>query len=85
MITSAQVTVTTSPTSLAGGDADGGSVVVLNTSAVDVFLGAAAVSTATGLKLAAGQSLSVDLAPSEALFAIVAAGTAVVHALRSGF
>jgi hypothetical protein len=62
----------------------GSSVTVVNASAGDVFVGGPDVTTANGVRLAAGGSLSADLTEGEHLHAIVAAGTADVRVLHVG-
>lgn len=78
----AQTSVTTAATALASGV---GRVAVQNRGVVPVYVGTTdAVTTATGLQLDPGQALSADLAPPDALYGIVAAGTATVHVLVLG-
>lgn len=60
-------------------------LVIQNTSSVDVFLGDSSVTaTVYGYKLAAGADVSLDIEIRDALYARVAAGTAVIHILTIG-
>jgi hypothetical protein len=86
-ITSAQITVGTTALLVSGTETDsrlGQSVSVANTGATTVYLGPAAVTTATGFPLAANGYQAVDLDTGEALYAVVASGTCVVGVLRTG-
>jgi hypothetical protein len=96
-VSATRVTVGTSPTRLdataesdkvSGLDTprgDGQGVIVSNLDAsATVYLGGAEVSTGAGFALAAGASLTVDLRPGDALYGVVASGTAVCGVLQSG-
>lgn len=48
-----------------------------------VFIGGAAVSTTTGLHVAAATTRDIELWPGDALYGIVASSTQVVSTLRS--
>lgn len=81
------MSVGTSETELTGTQTDstaGQSLVVQNRGAADVFVGGTGVTTSTGFKLAAGDSVSLDLGQGEKLFGIVATGTVTCHILRAG-
>lgn len=86
-VTSAQKSVTTSATLLTATTAPtnyGASLLATNRHAtVSVFLGPAGV-TSSGYELKAGESIAFDLAPGEALYAIAASGTVLVHVLQAG-
>ena len=78
----AQTSVTTTATLLTSGS---GRAAIQNRGAVAVYIGTAnTVTTSTGLQLDPGQALTVEMAPSDALYGIVAAGTATVHSLVTG-
>lgn len=82
---SATVSVATTATALHASDADGQSLLVSNVGAATVYLGPAGVTTATGLPLAAGASVSINsLVGGEVLYGIVAASTNEVRVLRQG-
>lgn len=49
-----------------------------------IFLGGANVTTATGFEVLAGEAVTVDLQPGDALFAIAATGSIVCHVLETG-
>lgn len=78
-MTSQVVSVTTAATLLASVDGVA-EVVIKNAGAASVFLGGSGVTTATGLELAAGATLTVQV--DEELYGIVAAGTADAQVLR---
>lgn len=60
------------------------SAIILNpTGGIEVDLGGAGVTTATGFALIATASVQVDIV-NEILYGIVASGTQVVHVLRRG-
>jgi len=70
------VAATANGTSVFTGDSDGAHVVVYNEAAsVDMFFGVATISTAVGMPVAAGSSLSIFVGAGEVLRAIVATGT----------
>lgn len=80
----AQVSVTNTATLLYQSDADGSTVLVCNRGTSPVFVGSAAVTTATGFQLDPGTSISLDLDPAESLSAIAAtAGPFRVDVLRN--
>lgn len=72
--------LTTAPTDTVAGQ----SLAIRNKGTASVYLGGAGVTTGNGFELAAGESLSVDLAEGERLYAIAASGTVPVHVLRTG-
>lgn len=49
-----------------------------------VYLGGPTVTAATGFELAAGESMSLDLANNDALYGITASGTVPCHVLQTG-
>lgn len=51
---------------------------------VDLFVGAAGVTAATGFLVSAGSTLTLDLQSSERVYGITAAGTGTAYVLRSG-
>lgn len=86
-VRSSVVTVGTTPTALVpGGDADGlasRDVILLNSSAVTVYIGGEDVDTATGFPVAAGGSVAFDDARPDSLpFAVVSIGTAQINVLE---
>lgn len=82
-VTVSRVTCATTAT-LAYTAATGGSTVLLrNAGAASVFLGPAAVTTATGWELVTGAGLSVPLGPGDTLYCIVASGTNRVDAMEA--
>lgn len=54
------------------------------TPTVDVFVGAAGVTAATGYRVPASTTLALDLTSGERLFGILAAGTGTAYVLRTG-
>lgn len=83
-----RITVGTTPTLILDGTNSAAnypiSAVIMNpTAGVDVMLGGAGVTAATGFALIATASVQLDII-NEALFAIVASGSQVVHVLRRG-
>jgi hypothetical protein len=82
-ITSAQVSVTAA-TILADRATGPNSIVVKNpsTSTASVYVGPSGVATNTGLELAPGESVGLDLGLNDQLYAIAASGTQTVHTLR---
>lgn len=50
----------------------------------DVFIGGPGVTTATGMPLTPGSSMTFDLAGAEDLYAIVASGTVGIRVLAVG-
>lgn len=61
--------------------ARGAKVLIRNPSAVSVYVGSAAVTTATGFEIAAGDALGLQLYQNELIYGIVAAATEVVHVI----
>lgn len=81
-----RVTVETTAVALNAADADsvsGVSLVVLNGGETAVNVGGSDVTSETGFELAADDSVTVDLASGEVLYAI-SASSATVHVLRTG-
>jgi hypothetical protein len=87
-VTHAQVSVTTSTTSLAAetDDSSGsGGYMFRNTHAsVSVYVGGSGVTSGTGLELKAGEVMTWELLPGETLYAAAGSGTVVVARVRSG-
>jgi hypothetical protein len=82
-LTAARVTVASTATLVSTGSTTGGSsVLIRNAGAASVYLGAVAVTTATGFELPAGDAITVPLGPSEPVYGIVTTGTVVVHKLE---
>jgi hypothetical protein len=54
------------------------------TPTVDLFVGPAGVTAATGYKVPAGSTLGIDLTSGERLYGITASGTGTAYVLRSG-
>lgn len=79
-----RVTVATTATLIFTAPATGSMarVLVRNPSAVSVYVGDAAVTTANGFEIAAGDSLGINLNSGDPLFGIVASATQVVYTIR---
>lgn len=58
-------------------------VTVRNRGTTSVFIGAAAVTTATGYELEAGDAVGLELRVNEVIYGIVASGTARVDVAQS--
>lgn len=82
-ITSAQISVGTTATALNTATSSGQRLVVTPVTTA-VVLGASTVTATTGLSVAAGTVVYVDLQPGETLYGIVSSGTTTTHVLRSG-
>ena len=84
MISSGQVTVgTADPVQIDGNSVQWTRLTVHNNDNTKVmYLGGSAVSTTNGLKLLKEETVQVDLAPGESLFAISASGSHVISFLR---
>lgn len=77
------VTVGTSATLIWTAPAGYGRILVRNPStSVSVFVGNAAVTTATGFEISAGAALSLTLANRGTLYGVVAAATQVVNTIQ---
>lgn len=84
-IEAAQVSVGTSPVSLADGGSNGVSVLVQNVSATTALLGGSAtMGTLTGAQLLGTAALGWYVGQGESLYAVTASGTASLHVLRGG-
>lgn len=87
-VKAARVVVATTPTALNSVDTSGitgSGIAGKNMSAVEIFVGGADVSTATGYPVAAGAEFSLDFESSaEIAYAIVATGTAEVAIIAVG-
>jgi hypothetical protein len=57
---------------------------IVVTPTVDLFVGPAGVTAATGYRIPAGGSLSLDLGSQERLYGVTASGTGTAYVLRSG-
>lgn len=82
-----QVAVVTTATRLDTGTAGNmarSSCLVRNRGAVPVYLGGLTVTTANGFQLDPAESVAVDLAPGDALYGVVASGSASCHVLQVG-
>lgn len=82
-LSSAQVTVTTSPTLLVA--ASSSPVLVhlhLHDNTDNVFLGDSTVTTSTGMRLIKQDSFEISLAPGNELYAIITTATATVSVLK---
>jgi len=84
MITSGQVTVgTAAPAQIDGNSVQWTRLTVHNNDNTKVmYLGGSAVTTTTGLQLLKEETIQVDLAPGESLYAISSAGAHVLSWLR---
>ena len=84
MITSGQVTVgTAEPVQIDGNSVQWTRLTVHNNDNTKVmYLGGSAVSTTNGLKLLKEETVQIDLAPGESLYAISASGSHVISFLR---
>jgi hypothetical protein len=86
MIRTAQLAIGDAPTLLTVAETDstfGSSVLIKNVGATDVHVGNSDVTTATGLVVEVGESLTVPLTAPEQLYGVTAsAGT--VHVLQTG-
>ena len=80
---SSQVTVTTSPTLLVAGDSNPVLVHLhLHDNTDNVYLGNATVTTSTGMRLTKQDSFEINLAPGNALYAIITTSTATVSVIK---
>jgi hypothetical protein len=83
-LTVQRVSVGTSATMIAdAADADGVNVLLRNKGTASIFVGPSGVTTATGLEVAADESMSAELGNEESLYGICASGTQTVHVLRN--
>lgn len=87
-ISSGQISVTSTATALTGASDDDEradfSVVATNRGTLSVFLGNSTVTTATGLELAVGATVNIELRPGDRLYAIAVSGTQRVDVLKAG-
>ena len=88
-VKSRAVTVATTATRLDStdetDDRSGSSIAVYNASSVTVYIGGSDVTTANGVPVSASSwSPGIDLGGNEALYGIVASGTAAVNVLEAG-
>jgi len=74
-ITSGSVSVTGTAASILSTDATRRSVVLTNLGTDYVWIGASGVTVGTGVRLSAGQALTIDRAPTAAIYAIASSGT----------
>jgi len=83
-LSTAQVAVSTTAVELTARAATDPRSSILVTPTVDLFVGPAGVTAATGYKVPAAGSVGLDLGPGERLYGITASGTGTAHVLRSG-
>jgi hypothetical protein len=87
MVNQSRVTVTTAATRLdapVAYDISPLSVLIRNRGTVASYLGGSDVTSNNGYQLDPGETISFDLIPGEALYAITASGTAVHHVIQTG-
>lgn len=77
-LATSQVSVGTTATQVVASRAGRSIVTVVNTTTTDIYLGAAGVTTSTGILLPGTKGASVTLQYTGALYGIVASGTATV-------
>ena len=77
-IDSGSASVTTSAAVVKAADATRRSLVLTNLGTDYVFIGDSAVAVNTGIRLAPGQTLTIDRAPTPAIYAVAASGTQTV-------
>jgi hypothetical protein len=83
MIATQSFTLSTTPSTIATGVAEGKTVILRDASA-DIFLGgSSAVTSLTGLRLATTDVLSVTLYQGDVLFAVASTGTPTVRVLAT--
>jgi hypothetical protein len=83
-IVATRVTVATTATLLYTAATGGSNVLIRNPAGgASVYLGAAAVTTATGFELVAGDAVTLPLGPSDPVYGIVTTGTVIVHVMES--
>lgn len=81
------VAVGTSAVALSATETDssvGQSLLLTNKGAVELVLGGSGVTSATGYRLAAGASVTVQLGSGDALYGVVTSGSTTVDVLRTG-
>lgn len=69
---------------LIAADADAGAALIRNRGTGAVYFGDATVTSSTGFQVDPGETIPVDLFPGDALYAVSASGSNVVHVLRVG-
>lgn len=87
MFVPAQIPVSTTPVRLtpAGpGSRDGSAIAIEAPAGADLWLGPEGVTPSTGWPLRAGMREAYDLEYGEALFGVLASGSGVAYALRTG-
>ena len=83
-ISQGTITVTTSATAIPSSNLSGRrTIIIVNISTSNVFLGDSSVTTANGYQLYSQQSISADLADNVTVYGIVSAGTAEVRTLEA--
>lgn len=82
-IAAGQITVAATATSIVAARAGRSKVTIVNSGAVDVFLGPAGVTITTGILLNGVKGSSVELNTSAAIFGIAASGTQVVSFIET--
>lgn len=84
-VVAAQVNVGTTATLLSADEGrDGSSVLVQAPSGVTLYVGGSGVTTTTGFPVPPGQTLSVDLPSFDAIYGVLASGSATASVLRVG-
>lgn len=82
-VTAERVTVSTSATALNAQGTAALELTIRNAGGASVFLGDASVTASTGLELTAGETMTVRVDGGDRLHAVAAAGSEVVHVLRT--
>lgn len=85
-ISSTVVTVSSAATFLSSGGSGGGelrTVIVRNDSGVDLYIGGADVSTASGFRIPTASTQQIDLDVGDALYGIVAGASVPVMVLKT--
>ena len=82
-LSTSHVTVTTSPTLLVAGETNPILVHLhLHDNTDNVYIGNSTVTTSTGLRLVKQDSFEINLAPGNALYAIITTSTATVSIIK---
>lgn len=82
-VSAARVAVSTTAVALSTAGTAGSKLVVKNTGAVAADLGPSSVTSAGGLDLAAGASVTVEMAPGDVLYAISSGAGTTLAVLRT--
>jgi hypothetical protein len=83
-LSSGSLTCGNSGSAIVYADGDGNTIYIGNNSGSTIFLGNASVTTAIGVPLATGGTLRLDLAGSEVVYGVFAAGTGTISYLKVG-